>query len=62
VHKGAYVAPTKETFGEYLERWLAWATFSTYYGGLSRTGRKDGKGGLSPRSVQAIHVTAHTKH
>jgi integrase len=94
VHKGAYIEPTKETFGQYLERWLpairgtvranTWesyrgavevhlipslgsiplrqldrATFSTYYSELSRTGRTDGKGGLSPRSVRAIHVTAH---
>jgi integrase len=94
VHKGAYVEPTKETFGQYLERWLPAirgtvrantyeayrsavdvhlvpglgtiplrqldrATFSTFYGELSRTGRTDGKGGLSPRSVRAIHVTAH---
>jgi integrase len=94
VRKGSYVEPSKETFGEYLERWLPTiketvrantyeayrgavevhlvpslgtvplrqldrATFSTYYSELSRTGRKDGKGGLSPRSVRAIHVTAH---
>jgi len=94
VHKGAYVAPTKETFGQYLARWLPTiretvrantyeayrsavevhlipglgaiplrqldrATFSTFYGELSRSGRSDGKGGLSPRSVRAVHVTAH---
>src|SRR5664280_668601 len=94
VHKGAYVEPTKETFGQYLERWLPTiretvrantyeayrsavdvhlvpglgtiplrqldrVTFSTYYGELSRTGRTDGKGGLSPRSIRAIHVTSH---
>lgn len=92
--KGTYVAPIKETFGEYLARWLptikttvrantfesyrsavdvhliphlghlqlrqlSRATFSTFYGELSDSGRSDGKGGLSPRSVRAVHVTAH---
>jgi integrase len=92
--KGTYVAPVKETFGEYLERWLPTirttvrantyesyrsavevhliprighlqlrqlnrGTFSTLYAELSETGRADGRGGLSPRSVRAVHVTAH---
>jgi integrase len=92
--KGAYVAPVKETFGEYLERWLPTirttvrantfesyrsavvvhlvphlghlqlrqlnrGTFSTLYAELSETGRADGRGGLSPRSIRAVHVTAH---
>ncbi len=94
VHAGAYVEPSRETFGEYLTRWLPTiratvrantynayrscvdvhlvpglgsvplrqldrATFSTFYDDLARTGRKDGRGGLSPRSIRAIHVTAH---
>ena len=94
VRKGAYVEPSKETFGEYLTRWLPTiretvrantfesyrsavevhlvpslghhplrqldrSTFSTYYSELSRSGRANGGGGLSPRSVRAIHVTAH---
>jgi hypothetical protein len=92
--KGTYVAPVKETFGEYLTRWLptikttvrantfesyrsavdvhliprlghlqlrqlSRSTFSTFYGELSESGRADGKGGLAPRSVRAVHVTAH---
>jgi integrase len=92
--KGTYVAPVKETFGEYLARWLPTirstvrantyesyrsavevhlvpqlgqvplrqlnrTTFSTLYDELGRTGRADGKGGLSPRSVRFVHVTAH---
>lgn len=40
-------------------RQLDRATFSSYYGELSRTGRKDGKGGFSPRSIRLVHVTAH---
>jgi integrase len=94
VRKGAYVEPTKETFGEYLARWLPTirstvrpntyesyrgaveghlipglgtvalrqldrTAFSTFYDELGRSGRKDGKGGLSPRSVRLVHVTAH---
>ncbi len=94
VKKGSYVEPSKETFGQYLTRWLptiketvranTWesyrgvvevhlipglgsiplrqldrSTFSTFYGELGRNGRADGKGGLSPRSVRLIHVTAH---
>jgi integrase len=94
VHQGSYVAPTKETFGEYLRRWLPTirstvrantfesyrsaveghlvpglgsvplrqldrTVFSTFYDELGRSGRRDGKGGLSPRSVRLIHVTAH---
>lgn len=93
-NKGTYVAPTKETFGEYLKRWLPTirstvrantyesyrgaveshlipglgsvplrqldrTVFSAFYGELGRTGRKDGNGGLSPRSVRLVHVTAH---
>ena len=92
--KGTYVAPVKETFGEYLERWLPTirttvrantyesyrsavvvhliphlghlqlrqlnrGTFSALYAELSETGRADGRGGLSPRSIRAVHVTAH---
>lgn len=94
VHEGTYVEPTKETFGQYLTRWLPTikstvrantyegyrgaveshlepklgtiplrqldrATFSSFYDELGRTGRTDGEGGLSPRSVRLIHVTAH---
>src|ERR1019366_4782251 len=40
-------------------RQLDRATFSTYYSELSRSGRADGGGGLSPRSVRAIHVCGH---
>jgi integrase len=40
-------------------RQLSRATFSTFYGELSESGRADGKGGLAPRSVRAVHVTAH---
>jgi integrase len=92
--KGMYVEPSKETFGQYLERWLPTirstvrantfnsyrsnvdvhlipglgqvplrqltrTMFSTFYDELGRTGRYDGQGGLSPRSVHLAHVTAH---
>ncbi len=94
VRKGSYVEPSKETFEQYLTRWLPTiretvrantyegyrgavevhliphlgqiklreldrSTFSTLYSELSRTGRADGKGGLGPRSIRAVHVTAH---
>ena len=93
-HDGTYVEPTRETFGEYLTRWLptirttiranTWegyrgaveshlipglgtiplrqldrTAFSTFYAELSESGRKDGTGGLSPRSIRLVHVTAH---
>jgi integrase len=92
--KGMYVEPSKETFGQYLERWLPTirstvrantfesyrsnvdvhlipglghvplrqltrTMFSTFYDELGRTGRSDGQGGLSPRSVHLAHVVAH---
>jgi integrase len=92
--RGAYVAPSKVTFGEYLtERWLPAvehtvrpSTFNSYgaevelhlipklghvrlrdlgpehlnrlYGELLRNGRRNGQGGLSPRSVQYCHIVA----
>ncbi len=40
-------------------RQLNRGTFSALYAELSETGRADGRGGLSPRSVRAVHVTAH---
>ena len=94
LHKGQYLEPSKDTFGEYLTRWLptiretvranTWegyrgavevhlipslgtvplrqldrAMFSSFYSELSRTGRSDGQGGLSPRSIRLLHVTSH---
>lgn len=45
--------------GDRLLTQLDRRTFSTLYDELGRTGRKDGKGGLSSRSVRMVHVVGH---
>jgi integrase len=95
LNQGAYVEPTKQTTGHYLDEWLEAAkvtlrpsTFSSYKGlvdqhikpgvgtiplqkltgghlnalyskMLDKKGRKDGKGGLSPRTVSYAHAVIH---
>lgn len=92
---GAYVEPTRETVGTFLDRWLcdyaktnvsprtyegyehiivrhlipalgaiqltklAPAQIQRYYANKLASGRLNGKGGLSPRTVHHHHVTLH---
>jgi integrase len=58
-YRGAVEVHLVPALGSIPLRQLDRATFSTYYSELSRTGRAKAKGGLSPRSIRLIHVTAH---
>jgi integrase len=94
LNQGAYVEPTRQTTGQFLDEWLKAAevtlrpsTFASYkglveqhvrpgigsvplqklsgahlnalYGDMLAKGRKDGKGGLSPRTVRYAHAIIH---